>query len=234
MRMLRETTGTTSARTLRRAAPRARLAFAITALATLGVAALALTSQANAARDPSASAFLEGALKPAMQARLRKDVPGLTITKVTCFVPTTSKAVQGKCTAKFTVTKYGIKGTFQAQGKLDDQSRLTWSTSSRTCTDLSGRRASCTGETSSGNGLISAQLAEQQLKTNGINLQSGSVKVKSASCVGLKSKKWKRGKFDDVYAQLKCTAKASNGASYGVTFVMVGADGYNLTNVTKR
>jgi hypothetical protein len=234
MRRLPERTTSATARTARHASNRTKIAFAVTALATLGLAVLGLASQADAARDPSASAFLEGALKPAMQTRLRQDVPGLKITKVTCFVPTTSNVIQGKCTAKFTVTKFHLKGTYQATAKLDAQSRLTWSTTSHTCTDMRGRRASCTGETSSGKGLISAQLAETQLVANGINFQSGSVKVKSASCVGLKSKKWNRGKFDDVYSQLKCTAKGSDGATYGVTFVMVGTDGYNLTNVTKK
>ena len=79
--------------------------------------------------------------------------------------------------------------------------------------------------------MISASLAETNLRANGISTQAKSLKVKSAICNGLKSKKWQHAKFDDVYTQLKCSAKTADG-SYSVTFVMSG-DGYGLTNVTR-
>jgi hypothetical protein len=221
---------TTTARQER--APHTTIALALTGLALVGLAALGLASKAGAARDPSASAFLQGAVKAGMQQKLRQSLPGLTITRVTCFVPTSSTAIKGPCTAKFTVAKYQLKGTYRVTATLDSQSRLTWATTSRTCTDLRGRRASCTGETNTGNGLISAQLAETQLLRNGIRAGGGSLKVKSAVCTGMKSKRWLRGKFDDVYAQLRCSVRASNG-SYSLVFRMAGANGYNLVSVKK-
>jgi hypothetical protein len=212
--------------------PRTTIALAVTGLALVGLAALGLAAQADAARDPTASAFLEGAVKPAMQQKLKQMIPGLVITKVTCFVPTSSAGIKGPCTAKFTVAKYQLKGTYRVDATLDQQSRLTWSTTARDCTDLRGRRASCTGETNTGNGLISAQLAETQLLRNGINAGGRTLKVKSSICSGIKSKRWVRGKFDDVYAQLRCTVRASNG-SYSLVFRMAGANGYNLVSVKK-
>lgn len=224
----------TQARAVGIRAPLAKAGLAATALAFAAFALLALVSQAQAARDPSASAFLAGAVKPAMQQMLRKTVPGISISKVTCFVPTTSQTIQGKCSAKFTVPRVGIKGTYQTNAKLASNGRLTWSTTGRTCSDLRGRRASCTGETNTGKGLISAGLAERQLTTNGFQFQSAQLKVKTAICQGLKSAKWLHGKFDDVYAQLRCSVKAGDGRSYTMLFKMVGSDGYNLTNVTRR
>ena len=168
-----------------------------------------------------------------MQTTLKKQVAGLVITKVTCYVPTTSAAIAGKCTAKFKLAKYALLGIYQAKATLNSQSRLTWSTTGRTCTDLRRRRASCTGESNTGNGLISAQLAETQLLTNGVVYQSATKKAKTAVCSGLKTHKWKRGEFDDVYAQLKCSVKATDGASYSLVLVMAGSDGYKLTQVKR-
>src|SRR6478672_7531036 len=51
---------------------RMHVALAITGLVLLGLALLGLASQANAARDPSASAFLEGGVKQFMQTNLAK------------------------------------------------------------------------------------------------------------------------------------------------------------------
>jgi hypothetical protein len=212
---------------------RTRVALALTGFAIFGLAVLGITSQANAAIDPSASAVLAGALKPDMQKTLKKQVPGLLVTKVTCYVPATSKLISGPCTAKFTVSKYQLKGTFKAKATLSSTSRLSWSTSSRSCTDLHGRRASCTGESSSGNGLISAQLAEAQLLHNGFSFQNASKRVKSALCTGSKAQKWAKGKFDDVYSQLNCVVQAADG-SYSLVFKMAGAAGYNLTAIKKR
>ncbi len=79
--------------------------------------------------------MLASALKPAMQTKLRKAVPGLKVTKVTCYVPTTSKLISGKCTAKFSVVKYKLLGVYQAKATLDSRSRLTWSTTKVSCTD---------------------------------------------------------------------------------------------------
>jgi hypothetical protein len=221
------------ATTARQTTSAQKLALAVTGLVLAGLVVLGLAAQADAARDPTASAFLEGALRPAMQTKLRKSVPGLAITKVTCFVETTSAQIQGPCTAEFTVAKVSLKGTYRVDAKLDSQSRLTWTTTSHTCTDLRGRRASCTGRTSSGNGLISAQLAENNLVANGISAGAAAVKVKSAICVGVKSAKWSHAKFDDVYAQLKCSVSAKGGGSYSLLFVMAG-NGYNLTHVVKK
>jgi hypothetical protein len=215
-------------------AARIAIAVAATALVTAGLVALGLAAQAGAARDRSASAFLAGALKPAMQQTLRKSVPGIAVSKVTCFVPSTSTTIQGKCTAAFTVAKFGLKGKYQANAKLASNGRLTWSATGRTCSDLRGRRASCTGQTNTGNGMISAGLAERQLLANGLVYQQAKVKLKTAICQGLKSAKWKHGNFDDVYAQLRCSVRATSGGSYSLVFRMVGADGYNLTNVTRR
>jgi hypothetical protein len=103
------------------------------ALAAAGTLATAVPS--TAAIDPSASAVLAGALKPAMQTSLKKKVPGLVVTKVTCYVPTTSKEISGKCTAKFTIAKYRLTGVYQARATLNNQSRLSWSTSSVACSD---------------------------------------------------------------------------------------------------
>src|SRR6186997_771337 len=92
----------------------ARLAVAVTALAMLGIAALGLATTARATIDPSASAILAGALKPQMQKTLKAKVPGLVVTKVTCFVPTSSKLIAGKCTAKFSVARARLLGTYKA------------------------------------------------------------------------------------------------------------------------
>src|SRR5262245_7705081 len=56
---------------------RTQVALALTGLVLVWLAVLGLASQAKAARDPSSSAFLEGALKPQMQTKLRKSIPGL-------------------------------------------------------------------------------------------------------------------------------------------------------------
>ena len=40
------------------------------------------------------------------------------------------------------------------------------------------------------------------------------------------------GKFDDVFSQLRCVVKATDG-SYSLVFQMAGA-GYNLTGIKKR
>lgn len=106
------------------------LAIGLAATTALGAA-----TSATAAIDPSASAVLAGALKPAMQMKLKKAVPGLVVTKVTCYVPTTSALISGKCTAKFKVTKYSLLGVYQTKATLNNQSRLAWSTTSVSCTD---------------------------------------------------------------------------------------------------
>jgi hypothetical protein len=108
-----------------------RSTLAVAALA----AALAATPLATAAIDPSASAVLAGALKPAMQSTLKKKVPGIVITKVTCFVATSSKVITGPCQARFTVAKYRLNGVYRAKATLSSRSRLTWSTTSVACTD---------------------------------------------------------------------------------------------------
>jgi hypothetical protein len=106
-------------------------------LATLlaAVAVVSVAGPASAAIDPSASAVLASALKPAMQTKLRKTVKGLVVTKVKCVVPTTSKLITGKCTARFTVAKYKLDGVYRAKATLDSRSRLSWSTTSVSCTD---------------------------------------------------------------------------------------------------
>jgi len=211
---------------------RSHAVLALTGLALVGLAVLGLVPHANAARDPSASAFLEGALRPQMQATLRKSIPGLAITEVTCYVPQSSKAISGPCTARFTIPKYQLKGTYKAKATLDSKSRLTWSTSSVSCSDLRGRRASCTGRTNSGNGLISAQLAETQLLRQGFSLNGADKKVSDATCTGSKAQRWLHGSYDDVYSRLNCVVKAAGG-SYNLVFVMAG-NGYNLTGIKKR
>jgi hypothetical protein len=210
---------------------RLHVALAITGLVLVGLAVLGLASRANAARDPSASAFLEGGVKQFMQTNLAKQLPGLKVTRVTCFVPTTSQAIQGKCTALFTVSKYGLKGIYRLNGKLSQASVVTVDITSKACTDMHGRRASCDGQTNSGNGLLSAQLAETQLLTNGFTFQNAAKKAKTAFCTGSKAQKWVHGKFDDVFSQFKCVVTAADG-KYNVVLKMAGA-GYNLPSVTK-
>ena len=201
------------------------------------VAAAALlvgAAPAGAAIDPSASAVLAGALKPAMKTKLKKLVPGLVITKVTCFVPTTSNAISGKCTARFTVAKYRLDGVYRAKATLSSRGRLTWTTTSNSCTDArTHQRASCTGESSTGNGLISARDAEAQLIANGFVYQGKAMRAKSAVCRGSKSAKWQRGEFDDVFARLQCDLRAADGGAYRVVFLMTGPQGYRLGDVTK-
>jgi hypothetical protein len=215
-------------------AARSRLATASLGAAVLGAAALALAPQATAAIDPSASAVLAGGVKPAMQSTLKKQVPGLVITKVTCFVPRTSAAIAGKCTAKFKVAKNSLLGVYQVTAKLDNRMRVTWSTTSLACTDSrTHQRASCSSESSTGNGLISPRDAETQLLTNGFEYRTEKLKAKSAVCTGLKSHKWKRGQFDDAFAQVSCDVKTADGSGYRLVLVMVNAQGYRLTNVTK-
>jgi hypothetical protein len=107
----------------------------ILAAAAAAAVPLALALPTQAAIDPSASAVLASALKPAMQKNLKTKVPGLVVTKVTCYVPTTSKLVAGKCTVKFTVAKYKLAGVYQAKASLSSQSRLTYSTASVKCSD---------------------------------------------------------------------------------------------------
>jgi hypothetical protein len=115
------------------------LAVAVAA-AAMSVAA----APAPAAIDPSASAVLAGAVKPAMQKKLKSLVPGLVVTKVRCFVPTTSHLISGKCTAKFTVARANLDGTYQVKATLNAQSKLTWSTSSVACFDAdSHKRVNC-------------------------------------------------------------------------------------------
>jgi hypothetical protein len=101
----------------------------------LALAVSAFAGSARAANDPSAAAFLAGALKPAMQKTLKAKVPGLVVTKVTCYVPSTSADIKGKCTAKFQVTKFRLLGVYQAKAALSGRGKLTWSTTSVACTD---------------------------------------------------------------------------------------------------
>ena len=114
---------------------RTRLLIAATALAMLGIAALGLASQAGAKVDPSASAVLASALKPQMQKTLKKKVPGLVVTNVTCYVPTTSALIAGKCTAKFSVAKARLLGIYKTTASMSNTSMLTWSTTGVTCSD---------------------------------------------------------------------------------------------------
>jgi hypothetical protein len=212
---------------------RPRLTLAGAALALLGAAA-GPASSAVAAVDPSASAFLAGAVKPALQSTLKKQVPGFAVTKVTCFVPTTSAAIKGKCTAQFKVAKANLLGRYQVTAKLDSQGRLTWSTTSRSCTDSRTRqRASCTGESSTGGGLISARDAETQILGNGYAFKNVEKKAKTAVCRGVKSAKWKRGEFDDVFKKVKCDVQAADG-KYTVVLLMVNGGTYRLTGVAKH
>jgi len=205
------------------------------AIGLVAATALGAATSATAAIDPSASAFLAGGVKPAMQSTLKKQVPGLVITKVTCFVPTTNATIAGKCIAKFKVAKSSLLGVYQVTAKLDSQSRLSWSTTSRSCTDSrTHQRASCSGQSNTGNGLISPRDAEAQLLTNGFVYRAGKRKAKSAVCTGLKSHKWNRGEFDDVFARVRCDIKASDGGSYRLVLVMVNSRTYQLRNVTKR
>jgi hypothetical protein len=221
------------ARAEQAAARRMHVALALTGLAIAGLVVLGVASQADAARDPSASAFLEGAVRPEMQKTLRKSVPGLAVTKVTCFVPTSSKTITGPCTVKFKIAKYSLLGTYKLKATLGEASRLTLGTTYfLKCTDLHGRRASCDGRSNSGNGLISAQLAETQLVRQGFPFRSATKRVKSALCTGSKGQRWLHGKFDDVFSQLNCVVRAADG-SYSLVFRMAGA-GYNLTAIRKR
>ena len=121
-----------------------KLARTSLALAVVATAALGSTHSASARIDPSASAVLAGALKPAMQAKLKKAVRGLVVTKVTCYVSTTSKLVSGPCTARFTVARVHLDGVYRAKATLDNRSRLSWSTSAVTCTDSrTHKRVAC-------------------------------------------------------------------------------------------
>jgi hypothetical protein len=212
---------------------RMHAALALTGLAIAALVVLGLASQANAARDPSASAFLEGAVKPQMQMTLRKSVPGIAVTRVTCFVPSTSKVITGPCTVKFKVAKYALLGTYKVKATLANGGKLTIGTTYfLKCTDLHGRRASCDGRSNSGNGLITAQLAETQLLRQGFALKGATKRVKAATCTGSKAKRWVHGKFDDVFSRLTCVVKTADG-SYSLVFQMAGA-GYNLTGIKKR
>ena len=105
------------------------------AIGLVAATALVGATAASAEIDKSASAVLASAVKPAMQTKLKKVVPGLVITKVTCYVPTTSALIAGKCTAKFTVKKHDLLGTYQTKATMNNQMRLTWSTTSVACTD---------------------------------------------------------------------------------------------------
>jgi hypothetical protein len=114
------------------------------AVALAATALFVGSTSASAAIDPSASAALASALKPAMQTKLKKLVRGLVVTKVTCYVPTTARTVSGKCTAKFTVARARLDGVYQAKATLNAQSRLSWSTSSVSCFDAkTHKRVNC-------------------------------------------------------------------------------------------
>ena len=222
----RERAGRAEARAEQVDRQRMRMAVALTAFVVFGLAAFGV-SESYGAIDPTASAVLAGALKPEMQKTLKKQVPGLVVTTVKCYVPSASAQITGPCTAKFTVGKYGLKGAYKTKATLSNKSKLSWSTTSVSCSDLHGRRAACNGQTSSGSGLISAQLAETQLLRQGIVVKNATKKVSSALCTGSKAKRWVHGKFDDVFSQLRCVAKTADG-SYGLVFRMAG-QGYNLT-----
>jgi hypothetical protein len=99
------------------------------------VAAATLAPSAAAAIDPTASALLAGALKPAMQKQVKAKVPGILFTTVRCRVPAGSKTVAGPCTAAFTVAKYRLDGVYQVQASLSSTARLGWHTTSVKCTD---------------------------------------------------------------------------------------------------
>jgi hypothetical protein len=210
------------------------LAVAVTATALLAAATLTLAATARAAIDPSGSAFLAAGVKQAMQNRMLNEVPGMVITKVTCFVPTTSAALKGKCTAKFKVPKVKLLGVYQVNGSMDNQSRVSFATTSAACTDSrTGQRASCTNETSSGGGLVAPRLAESSLLSNGFTVGAAKKKAKTAVCRGVKSKRWKRGEHDDVFAQLDCNVRATDGAAFKLSFVVTGGTAYRLANVKR-
>ena len=165
-----------------------QVALALTGFAIAGLAVLALAAHADAARDPAASAFLEGAVKPQMQKTLRKSVPGIAVTKVTCFVPSGERGDHRPVHRQVQGREVRLLGTYKLKATLANGGKLTLGTTYfLKCSDLHGRRASCDGRTNSGNGLISAPLAETQLLRQGFSLNGASKSVKSAVCTGSKA-----------------------------------------------
>ena len=58
---------------------------------------------------------------------------------MTCFVPTSSKAITGPCTVKFKVAKYGLLGIYKLKATLANGGKLTVGTTFfLKCTDLHG------------------------------------------------------------------------------------------------
>jgi hypothetical protein len=107
---------------------------ALVLVATLALTAGTTTAAAQAP-DKNASALLAGAVKQAMQKKLKGMVKGLKVTKVTCRVPKKAKSLSGKCTARFSVTRVNLNGVYRVSARMNGSGVLNWSTSSVTCTD---------------------------------------------------------------------------------------------------
>jgi len=96
-------------------------------------AALAAPSAALAAKPLTQKQFAEQRLKVEMTAWAKKNIPGLEIGKVTCVLPRNGNVVH--CTVASTAPKYRENITFQVREVLSQAGTMTWTATSRKCTD---------------------------------------------------------------------------------------------------
>jgi hypothetical protein len=111
----------------------ARLRWAAVRRLTLVLVAAAVLAAPASGATPSQ--ILATTLKPVMQQQFKSKVKGLVFTKLTCVVPAKSKLISGRCRAAFAVKRYNLLGVYQVVGAISSKGRLTWHTTSVTCTD---------------------------------------------------------------------------------------------------
>ena len=188
------------------------------------LAAAVLVPTAAAATNPEL-AYLEKTLKADMVKTFKRQAPGLTITTVTCRLP--SDGITATCTARF--TSGSVKGFYPVKATLHNMGgALTWKTGTPQCTDAkTGKAVSCRSKTAAG--YITAANAERLLKTSGFTYKGATIRAASASCTGSKTAPSKNAAF----SQLTCTVSGVDKHRYSVGLVMVGPKSVALSGVTR-
>ena len=188
---------------------RMHVALALTGLAIAGLAVLGLAAQADAASDPSASAFLEGAVKPQMQKTLRKKRPRARRDQGDVLRPDVEQDDRRAVHRQVQGREVGLLGTYKLKATLANGGKLTLGTTYfLKCTDLHGRRASCDGrEQLRQRADQRAARGDAAAARRASSLKSATKRVKSAVCTGSKGQRWVHGKFDDVFSQLNCVVR---------------------------
>jgi hypothetical protein len=112
--------------------------------AVLAVVALAAAGGASAAKPLTQKQYTELTLKQNMNAKFKKTVPGLTVTKVTCVLPKNGTTV--KCIADASAPRARENVVFKVTETLSAVGDMTWRVTSSVCSDSkTHQKISCNG-----------------------------------------------------------------------------------------